>query len=104
MRKYLLGTGLIGAITSGYSLLRGSNDQRFTWRVALAWVSWGITFALAIGEVRDIRIASQGGRVPDDSPIAGKEHKYAAESEPPTKAERKKAKKAQKLVERARKR
>ncbi|GLJ62314.1 MULTISPECIES: hypothetical protein [Microbacterium] len=82
MRKYLMGTGLLGAITSGYSLLKGSNDKRFTWRVALAWLSWAITLTLAIGEARDIRTASRGGAVPEDSPIAGKEYKYAGTPKP----------------------
>ncbi|MGW9113739.1 hypothetical protein [Microbacterium sp. NPDC055683] len=82
MRKYLLGTGLFGAITSGYSLLKGSDDRRFTWRVALAWLSWGITLALAIGEARDIRTASRGGTVADDSPISGKEYKYSGAAKP----------------------
>jgi len=76
MRKYLLGTGIIGAITSGYSLLRGADQQPFTWRVALAWLSWAITFALSLGMILDIRKASKGGTVSDDSPIAGSEYKY----------------------------
>lgn len=80
MRKYLLGTGIIGALTSAYSLLRGSDQQPFTWRVALAWISWAITFALSIGMIRDIRRASHGETVSDDSPIAGNEHKYAKAS------------------------
>jgi hypothetical protein len=99
MRKYLLGTGIIGAITSGYSLLRGSDNQRFTWRVALAWVSWGIMLALAIGEIRDIRIASHGGTVPDDSPIAGREHKYSHRPEL-SKKDRKQLAKVEKRVRR----
>lgn len=82
MRKYLMGTGLFGAITSGYSLLKGANHKRFTWRVALAWISWAITLLLAIGEARDIRTASHGGAVPEDSPIAGKEYKYAGTPKP----------------------
>lgn len=76
MRKYLLGTGIIGALTSGYSLLKGSDQRPFTWRVALAWLSWAVTFALSIGMIRDIRTASHGGTVDDDSPISGREHKY----------------------------
>lgn len=76
MRKYLLGTGIIGAVTSGISLLRGSDEQRFTWRTALAWLSWGVTLALAIGQINDIRRASRGYEVAEDSPIAGKESKY----------------------------
>lgn len=76
MRKYVAGTGIIGAALSGISLLRGANEQPFTWRVALQWVSWGITFALAIGTMLDIRAASRGRKVAPDSPIHGKESRY----------------------------
>ncbi|WP_188754386.1 hypothetical protein [Microbacterium album] len=79
MRKYLLGTGLLGALAHGYSLLRGSGQQRFTWRTALAWLSWFISVALAIGTVVDVRRASRGQTVSDDSPIRGKEGKYYSE-------------------------
>jgi len=76
MRKYVAGTGLVGAVLSGVSLLRNADQQPFTWRVALSWISWGITFALAVGTVIDIRKASRGRVVPDDSPIHGKESRY----------------------------
>lgn len=89
MRKYLLGTGIIGAVTSGYSLLKGSDQQPFTWRVALAWVSWAISFALSIGMIVDVRSASRGRTVDDDSPIAGLEHKYVKSSAPEKKARKK---------------
>ncbi|WP_110589434.1 hypothetical protein [Microbacterium suaedae] len=80
MRKYLLGTGIIGALTSGWSLLKGSDAQPFTWRVALAWISWGISFALSIGMILDIRKASRGGAVAEDSPIAGREDRFVKSS------------------------
>jgi hypothetical protein len=89
MRKYLLGTGIIGAITQGYSLLRGSDHQAFTWRVALAWLSWSITLVLSIGMILDIRKASHGETVPEDSPIAGSEHKYVRGAEKPKKSKNK---------------
>ncbi|GAA1728226.1 hypothetical protein [Microbacterium paludicola] len=76
LRKYLSGTGLIGTLTSGYALLRGANAQKFTWRTGLGWVSWGITLALTIGTIIDIRNASRGRTVSEDSPIHGKEAKY----------------------------
>lgn len=60
MRKYLFGTGIIGAVTSGMTLLRGMSGQRFTWRTALAWLSWGITLALAIGAIVDERRTAKG--------------------------------------------
>ncbi|QIG40385.1 hypothetical protein G5T42_13625 [Microbacterium sp. 4R-513] len=76
MRKYLFGTGLLGAITGGVTLLRAlRNDAPFTWRVALAWLSWGISLALAIGAIIDVRRAGQGQIVAQDSPIHGREEK-----------------------------
>lgn len=76
MRKYLFGTGIIGAFTSGLALLRGlREEERFTWRVALAWLSWGVTLALAIGAIVDVRRASTGHIIDDDSPVHGKEAK-----------------------------
>lgn len=75
MRKYLFGTGLLGSLMSGMTLLRGARDSEFTWREALAWLSWGITLALAIGSVVDIRRASKGHLIAADSPISGDEKK-----------------------------
>ena len=76
MRKYLFGTGLLTAIMGGITLLRGlRSDEGFTWRTALAWVSWGISLVLAIGAVVDTRRARRGQLVPDDSPIAHKAKK-----------------------------
>ncbi|GAA3925398.1 hypothetical protein [Microbacterium soli] len=75
--RYLFGTGLIGAITAGLSLLRGSREAPITWRAVLAWISWGITLALAIGAARDMRRAERGLTVAIDSPLAPKQHKRA---------------------------
>ncbi|MDN3496616.1 hypothetical protein QL996_11805 [Planococcus sp. APC 4015] len=75
MRKYLFGTGILGAIMSGMTLLRGSRDSVFTWREALAWLSWGITLALAIGSIVDTRRASKGHLISADSPVSGDEKK-----------------------------
>ncbi|HET8927076.1 MAG TPA: hypothetical protein VFN24_04520 [Microbacterium sp.] len=76
MRKYLFGTGIIGAVTGGLTLLRGMREgERFTWRTGLAWLSWGITLVLAIGAIVDTRRASTGHLAPADSPVFGKETK-----------------------------
>lgn len=75
MRKYLFGTGLLGSLMSGMTLLRGARDSEFTWREALAWLSWGITLALAIGSIVDIRRASKGHLISADSPVSGDEKK-----------------------------
>ncbi len=77
MRKYLFGTGIIGAVTGGLSMLKAIREgEPFTWRTALAWLSWGITLALAIGTIVDARRASTGHLAPPDSPVAGHEKKY----------------------------
>lgn len=71
MRKYLFSTGLFTTVTAGLTLIRGlREDQPFTWRTALAWLSWGITLALAIGAIVDTRRASTGHLVAGDSPSA----------------------------------
>ncbi|UNK69482.1 hypothetical protein [Microbacterium sp. H1-D42] len=85
--RYLFSTGLIGAITAGLSLLRGTREAPITWRAVLAWVSWGITLALAIGAMVDMRRDERGVAVAMDSPIAPKQDK--------------RAKKQQKAVEKA---
>lgn len=76
MRKYLFSTGMITAVSGGLGLLRSMRDDApFTWRTALAWLSWGITLALAIGAVVDTRRASRGQVIANDSPVHGKEQK-----------------------------
>ncbi|MFT4212406.1 MAG: hypothetical protein QM626_11110 [Microbacterium sp.] len=77
MRRYLFGTGLLSALLSGVSLLRGlrKSDEPATWRTALAWLSWGITLSLAVGAVVDTYRASRGHLVASDSPVAGREQK-----------------------------
>lgn len=76
MRKYLFGTGLLTAITGGLTLLRGMReDAPFTWRSALAWVSWAISVALVVGAIVDIRRASRGEIIAPDSPVHGQEKK-----------------------------
>lgn len=76
MRKYLFGTGLVTAVMGGITLLRGlRSEDRFTWRVGLAWLSWGISLALAIGTIVDVRRASAGKLIDTDSPVAGKAQK-----------------------------
>ncbi|GAB3602175.1 hypothetical protein [Microbacterium aureliae] len=73
MRTYVFRTGLFTAITSGVTLFRGLRSGEFTWRTALAWLSWGITLALAIGAIIDARRAARGEIMPGDSAAHGKE-------------------------------
>jgi hypothetical protein len=76
MRKYLFGSGLLSSVMSGMTLLRSlRSNEGFTWRQALAWLSWGITLALAIGSIVDMYRAGHGHVIDEDSPVEGDERK-----------------------------
>ena len=75
--RYLFSTGLFAAVTAGISLLKGTREAPITWRAVLAWVSWGITLALAIGAVIDTRRDERGELVAYDSPLAEVQAKRA---------------------------
>lgn len=75
--RYLFSTGLIAAISAGVSLLRGTREEPLTWRAALSWVSWGITLALAVGAVIDMRRERRGDLVDADSPQSVRKSKKA---------------------------
>ena len=77
MRNYLFASGLFGAVTSGIAMLRGTRDAPITWRAVLAWLSWGITVALAIGAIVDFRRDQRGEQVAYDSPVAPLQFKRA---------------------------
>jgi hypothetical protein len=79
--RYLFSTGLFAAISSGVSLLRGTREAPITWRAVLAWISWGIMFALAIGAVVDTRRDERGEAVAADSPLAPVQAKRARKAE-----------------------
>ncbi|MBS1672343.1 MAG: hypothetical protein JSS74_00045 [Actinobacteria bacterium] len=91
MRNYLFASGLFGAITGGIALLRGTRDAPVTWRAVLAWASWGITIALAIGAIVDFRKDERGEDVAYDSPVAPIQYKRARKA---LKAEEKAQRKA----------
>ena len=75
MRKYLFGSGIIPAVVGGLALLRGSRDAKFTWREALGWLSWGITFALAVGVSLNRKNGTPRAPIDAASPVHGKEEK-----------------------------
>lgn len=75
MRNYVFRTGLFSAITAGLALIRALREEEFTWRTAVAWISWGASLALAIGAIVDTRRATKGHLAPRDSPVSGREKK-----------------------------
>lgn len=75
MRNYLFGSGLISAVTSGIALLRGSKDAPITWRAVLTWLNWGISVALVVGTIIDMRRESRGETIAIDSPVQSQSRK-----------------------------
>lgn len=51
MRRFLFNTTLLGAIFGGVGTLRTTLSGPRDWRLLLAWISWGIAIAIAIGTV-----------------------------------------------------
>ncbi|MGL3150886.1 hypothetical protein ACSS7Z_11050 [Microbacterium sp. A82] len=96
--RYLFSTGLIGAITAGVSMLRGTRETPVTWRAVLAWISWGITLALAVGAAIDLNRENRGVPIAEDSPLAMKQAKKAQKEQAKAQKEQAKAlKEAQRL-------
>lgn len=82
--RYLFSTGLFAALSSGITLLRGSRDMPITWRGVLAWLSWGVSMALAIGAVVDTYRVRRGHDVAADSPLAPARAKRARKAKKST--------------------
>ncbi|AMM21314.1 hypothetical protein AX769_15740 [Frondihabitans sp. PAMC 28766] len=53
MRKFIFNGAVISGIFSGISALRATKSGPRDWRLALLWVSWAASIAIAIGNVRD---------------------------------------------------
>ncbi|MGN8026088.1 hypothetical protein [Microbacterium sp. 22242] len=100
MRNYVFASGLFSAVSSGIALLRGTRDAPITWRAVLAWLSWGITIALAVGAIVDMRKDERGEIVSYDSPVAPTQMKRAKKT---LKAEEKALKAQEKAVRGTRK-
>ncbi|MET3769457.1 membrane-associated phospholipid phosphatase [Marisediminicola sp. UYEF4] len=53
MRKFIFSSSVISALFSGWSTLQMTRQGPRDWRVALMWVSWALSLAIAIGTVLD---------------------------------------------------
>ena len=51
MRKYIFSGTVLSALFGGLSTVQATRKGPRDWRLALMWVSWGITVAIAVGTV-----------------------------------------------------
>jgi len=61
MRKYLLSPAVLGAVVSAWGPIQASRKGPRDWRLALMWVSWGISVAIAVGTVLEETRAIESG-------------------------------------------
>ncbi len=51
MRRYIFNGAVIGAAFSAVGVINATRTGPRDWRLALMWVSWGISVAIAVGTV-----------------------------------------------------
>jgi hypothetical protein len=51
MRRFIFSSGVLSALATAVSLVRQSRRGPFTWQIALLWLSWAITLALAVSSI-----------------------------------------------------
>jgi len=49
--RYVLNPAILGAVAGAIPVIRQSVRGPRDWRLALAWVGWGINVAIAVGTV-----------------------------------------------------
>ncbi|HSP52541.1 MAG TPA: hypothetical protein VLO00_06575 [Cryobacterium sp.] len=51
MRKYIFSSAIIGVLAGGWNILHATRTGPRDWRLALMWVGWLLSAAVAIGTV-----------------------------------------------------
>lgn len=51
MRKFIFSSAMIGIVAGGWNTLKQTKKRPNDWRIALLWISWGLSAAIAIGDV-----------------------------------------------------
>lgn len=51
MRRFIFNTSIIGALFGVFGVIQTTRRGPRDWRLILAWISWGLTVAIAVGTV-----------------------------------------------------
>ena len=51
MRKFIFSSAIIGVLAGGWNILSATRSGPRDWRLALMWVGWLLSAAVAIGTV-----------------------------------------------------
>jgi len=51
MRRFIFNTAVLSAVAGAWGPIQASRHGPRDWRLALMWVGWGISVAIAVGTV-----------------------------------------------------
>lgn len=51
MRRFIFNTSVLGALFGVFGVIQTTRRGPRDWRLVLAWISWGLTVAIAVGTV-----------------------------------------------------
>jgi hypothetical protein len=51
MRKFLFNSAMIGVVAGGWNIVQATRHGPRDWRLVLTWIGWGISVAVAVGNV-----------------------------------------------------
>lgn len=51
MRKFVFNTSVIGAVVGVFPIVQATRKGQRDWRLALLWLGWALTVAVAVGTV-----------------------------------------------------
>ena len=51
MRRFIFNTSVISALFGIFGVSQATRKGPRDWRIALMWISWGLTVAIAVGTV-----------------------------------------------------
>jgi hypothetical protein len=51
MRKFIFSSAMIGIVAGGWNTLKQTKKRPNDWRIVLLWIGWGLSAAIAIGDV-----------------------------------------------------
>lgn len=51
MRRFIFNSSIIGSVFGVFGVVQSTRKGPHDWRLALAWISWGLTVAIAVGTV-----------------------------------------------------
>jgi hypothetical protein len=67
MRKFLFNGAMIGVVVGGWHILQATKHGPRDWRLALTWIGWGLSVAVAVGNVvKDADDKALSSRASDD--------------------------------------